>query len=47
MKRHSVNNPCVGLVISICSNSNHLISLIPPKFIFVCLDNSARGDLNL
>ena len=29
MKRYFVNNPCMGLVISICSNSNHLISLIP------------------
>ena len=25
------NNTRVGLIISLCSNSNHLISLIPPK----------------
>ena len=32
MKRHSVNNDTrMGLVTSICSNSNHLISLIPPQ----------------
>ena len=32
MTRYSVNNnTCIGLVISLCSNSNHLISLIPPK----------------
>ena len=30
-ERHSVNNTHMGLVISLCSNSNHLISLIPPK----------------
>ena len=31
MTRHSVNNnTAMGLVISLCSNSNHLISLIPP-----------------
>ena len=31
MMRHSVtNNTRMGLVISLCSNSNHLISLIPP-----------------
>ena len=30
MMRHSVNNNTrMGLVISLCSNSNHLISLIP------------------
>ena len=29
---HSVNNnTAMGLVISLCSNSNHLMSLIPPK----------------
>ena len=29
---HSVNdNTLMGLVISLCSNSDHLISLIPPK----------------
>ena len=32
MTRHSVNNNTrMGLVISFCSNSNHLISLIPAK----------------
>ena len=32
MTRHSVNNSTrMGLVISLCSNSNHLISLIPQK----------------
>ena len=31
MTRHSVNNTGMGLVISLCSHSNHLISLIPPK----------------
>ena len=32
MTRHSVNkNTRMGLVISLCSNSNHLISLMPPK----------------
>ena len=32
MTRHSVNNNRgMGLVISLCSNSNHLISLIPPQ----------------
>ena len=32
MTSHSVNNnTCMGLVISLFSNSNHLISLIPPK----------------
>ena len=31
MMRHSVNNSTrMGLVVSRCSNSNHLISLIPP-----------------
>ena len=31
MTCHSVNNyTAMGLVISLCSNSNHLISLIPP-----------------
>ena len=25
------NNTRMGLIISLCSNSNHLISLIPPK----------------
>ena len=30
--RHSVNNNTrMGLVISLCLNSDHLISLIPPK----------------
>ena len=30
--RHFVNNNTrMGLVISLCSNSNHLISLIPPE----------------
>ena len=32
MTCHSVNNSTrMGLVISLCSNSNHLISLIAPK----------------
>ena len=32
MMRHSVNNNTrMGLVVSLCSNSNHLISLIPPS----------------
>ena len=32
MTRHSVNNNTgMGLVISLCSNTNHLISLIPIK----------------
>ena len=32
MTCHSVNNNTrMDLVISLCSNSNHLISLIPPK----------------
>ena len=32
MMRHSVNNNTrMGLVIFLCSNSNHLISLIPPN----------------
>ena len=31
MTRHSVNNTRMGLVISLGTNSNHLISLIPPK----------------
>ena len=32
MTRQSVNNNTrMSLVISLCSNSNHLISLIPPK----------------
>ena len=31
MKCHSVNNPCMGLAISLCSKANCLISLIPPK----------------
>ena len=32
MTRHSVNNnTSMGLVISLCSSSNHLISLIPPQ----------------
>ena len=32
MTSHSVNNNTrMGLVITVCSNSNHLISLIPPK----------------
>ena len=31
MMRHSVNNNTrIGLVIFLCSNSNHLISLTPP-----------------
>ena len=30
MMPHSVNNnTCMGLVIFLCSNSNHLVSLIP------------------
>ena len=32
MTRLSVNNNArMGLVVSLCSNSNHLISLIPPN----------------
>ena len=32
MTLHSVNNnTCMGLVISLCSNSNHLVSLSPTK----------------
>ena len=32
MIHHSLNNnTCMGLVIPLCSNSNPLISLIPPK----------------
>ena len=32
MMHHSVNNNThMGLAVSLCSNSNHLISLIPPN----------------
>ena len=30
MKRNSVDNTRMGLVVSLWSNSNHLISFIPP-----------------
>ena len=32
MTHHSVNNnTCTGLAISLCSNLNYLISLVPPE----------------